>query len=55
MFDIADEMHVADAFWNFLGGDKTYDQLLEVFEEVGIALRPEIDARFAEFAPNVKK
>ncbi|MDY7019572.1 MAG: TdeIII family type II restriction endonuclease [Chloroflexota bacterium] len=54
MFDLADEMLVADGFWNFLGGDKTYDQLLEVFEEVGIALRPEIDARFIAFAPNMK-
>ena len=55
MFDLADEMLVADGFWNFLGSDNTYDQLLEVFEEVGIALRPEIDARFSAFAPNGKK
>ena len=55
MFDIANEMLVADGFWDFLGGDNTYDQLLEVFEEVGIALRPEIDARFAAFTPNEKK
>lgn len=51
MFDIQNEMLVADEFWNFLGGDNTYNQLLKVFEEVGIALRPEIDARFAQFAP----
>lgn len=55
MFDVANEMLVADGFWNFLGGDNTYDQLLTVFEQVGIALRPEIDARFAAFAPNEKK
>lgn len=54
MFDLANEMLVADGFWNFLGGDNTYSQLLEVFEEVGIALRPEIDVRFTAFAPNQK-
>ena len=52
MFDVTNEMLVADRFWDFLGGDNSYEQLLEVFEEVGVALRPEIDARFAAFAPN---
>ena len=55
MFDLANEMLVADRFWDFLGGDNTYDQLLEVFEEVGIALRPEIDTRFTAIAPNKKR
>jgi hypothetical protein len=40
---------VAEEFWNFLGGEGTYEQLLSVFEDVGIELRPEIDARFREF------
>jgi len=46
MFDLPNELMVAEEFWNFLGGDKTYEHLLKVFEEVGIALRPEIDAKF---------
>ena len=40
---------VADEFWNFLGGEETYEQLLDVFETAGMELRPEIDARFQAF------
>jgi REP element-mobilizing transposase RayT len=50
MFDLPNEIKVADEFWDFLGGDKTYEQLLSVFEKVGVDLRPEIDRRFASFA-----
>lgn len=46
MFDIPYEMMVADEFWNFLGGDDTYDNLLQLFERVGLDLRHEIDAKF---------
>ena len=49
LFDLDNEIMVADEFWNFLGGEQTYEQLLDVFETVGIELRPEIDARFQEF------
>ena len=40
---------VAKDLWDFLGGENTYEQLLSVFEDVGIELRPEIDARFKMF------
>jgi len=49
MFDMPNEMKVADEFWNFLGSNNTYEQLLDVFEKVGVELRPEIDDRFATF------
>jgi type II restriction enzyme len=47
MYDLKNEILVAAEFWDFLGGKNTYEDLLEVFEQVGIALRPEIDAKFA--------
>lgn len=50
MFDLANEIMVADEFWNFLGGKHTYEDLLQVFEQVGLELRPEIDARFSSLA-----
>jgi hypothetical protein len=50
MFDLTKEIKVADEFWDFLGGEQTYDQLLNVFESVGIELRPEIDHKFDAFA-----
>lgn len=48
LFDLKNEVLVAEEFWNFLGGENTYEDLLSVFEQVGIALRPEIDAKFAK-------
>jgi hypothetical protein len=52
MFELSQEIKVAEEFWDFLGGKDTYSQLLEVFEQTGIQLRPEIDARFSQFAPS---
>lgn len=52
MFDLPNELKVAEEFWDFLGGRNTYEELLQIFEDVGLELRPEIDAKFATFAPN---
>ncbi|MCL1892972.1 MAG: TdeIII family type II restriction endonuclease [Holophagaceae bacterium] len=49
MLDMKNELKVAEEFWNFLGGDGAYDDLLDCFEEAGIELRPEIDAYFGKF------
>lgn len=49
MLDLQNELKVAGEFWDFLGGEGTYQQLLDVFERVGIELRPEIDEYFARY------
>jgi len=49
LFYLKNEIMVADEFWNFLRGEETYEQLLDVFETAGMELRPEIDARFQAF------
>ncbi len=49
MLDLNNELKVGDEFWNFLGGEGTYQQLLDIFERVGIELRPEIDEYFAMY------
>jgi len=49
MLDLRAELKVADEFWDFLGGQGTYTQLLDIFERVGIELRPEIDSYFERF------
>jgi type II restriction enzyme len=49
MLDLPQELKVADEFWDFLGGQGTYTELLDCFENAGIALRQEIDAYFARF------
>ena len=49
MLDLEQELKVADEFWDFLGGDGAYQDLLDCFEKVGIELRPEIDQYFERF------
>jgi len=47
MLDLTLEQKVAQEFWDFVGGDGAYNQLLDVFEKVGIELRQEIDDYFS--------
>lgn len=49
MLDLKSELKVAEEFWDFLGGDGTYSELLDSFERVGIELKPEIDSYFLKF------
>lgn len=49
MLDLKKELMVAEEFWDFLGGEGAYTQLLDIFERVGIELRPEIDNYFNKF------
>jgi hypothetical protein len=49
LFDISNELLVAEDFWDYLGGKGTYDELLDIFERTGIELRGEIDDRFSLF------
>jgi len=49
MLDLEHELKVGDEFWDFLGGNGTYQDLLDCFERVGIELRDEIDEYFARF------
>lgn len=49
MLDLENELKVANDFWDFLGGDGTYEALLDCFEQVGVELRPEIDEHFVKF------
>jgi type II restriction enzyme len=49
MLDDSNELKVAEEFWDFLGGQGAYNELLDCFEKAGMELRPEIDAYFAQF------
>ena len=49
MLDLNRELKVAEEFWNFIGGNNSYQILLDCFEKVGQELRPEIDSYFAKF------
>lgn len=49
MLDLDKELKVAEGFWDFLGGEGAYDDLLGCFERVGIEMKGEIDKYFARF------
>lgn len=49
MLDLKHELKVGEEFWNFLGGENTYQPLLDIFERIGIELRNEIDDYFKKF------
>jgi hypothetical protein len=50
LYDLeAGEILVGEEFWNFVASDNIYEELLDVFQEVGEELRSEIDDKFAEF------
>jgi type II restriction enzyme len=49
IFDLPEEVLVAKEWWNFLAGDKIYEDLLHCFETAGIQLRKEIDQYFERF------
>jgi type II restriction enzyme len=49
MLDLEHELKVAEEFWDFLGGEGAYSELLDCFEKAGIELRPEIDNYFGRF------
>ncbi|MDR1883864.1 MAG: TdeIII family type II restriction endonuclease [Prevotella sp.] len=49
MLDLEYELKVAEEFWDFLGGEGTYTELLDCFEKAGVELRTEIDDYFGKF------
>jgi len=49
MLDLDKELKVGEEFWDFLGGQSVYNELLSCFERVGMELRPEIDEYFLKF------
>ncbi len=49
MLDLEHELKVAKEFWDFVGGEGAYEDLLDCFERVGIEMRNEIDEYFSKF------
>ena len=43
------EILVGEEFWNFVACDDIYEELLDIFQDVGEKLRDEIDEKFTEF------
>ena len=46
LFDLSEEVLVGYEFWDLLGGENTYEDLLKIFEQAGLELYDEIDKKF---------
>lgn len=44
------DMLIGDEFWNFLGGEKTFQMLLSVFDDVGKEYKEKLKQKFVEIA-----
>ena len=47
---LGEDLLVGKTFWDFLGGNGTYDELLTIFEEVGNELKDKIENKIKELA-----
>jgi len=42
-FDFPNEVMLGEPFWEFVGGTGTYDELQQIYEEIGVEFAPVID------------
>lgn len=47
-FKVGEDLMVGKSFWDFLGGDGAYEDLLNIFEEVGRELRDKLEDKMQE-------
>jgi type II restriction enzyme len=49
MLDLPQELKVAEEFWDYLGGENAYTDLLNCFELAGLEMQTEINNYFSKF------
>ena len=54
MVEKGTQIKVGKEFWDFLAGKAVFEDLLDCFEKVGVEMRGEIDAYFAQFRRDKK-
>ncbi len=42
-FELEKNFLVGETFWDYLGGNGTYNQLIQIFEDVGTEIRPKLE------------
>jgi hypothetical protein len=50
VLDLDKDLYVAERFWDFLGGQNTYIEILEIFDEVGIEYKTKIQEKITSVA-----
>jgi len=44
-FDLGNDFLVGKSFWDYFGGDGTYEELIKIYEEVGEEIRPALEKK----------
>ncbi len=50
MMDLHNDFLVGEEYWNFIGGENTFNQLLDTFDEVGKLFKEELNKKFKQIA-----
>lgn len=50
MMDAPNDFLVGDEYWNFIGGENTFSELLKVFDDVGKIFKDELNKKFKQIA-----
>ena len=45
-FDKGNDFLIGKDFWDFLGGEGVYEELIEIYEQIGEEIRPVLDKKF---------
>ncbi len=54
-FDKGNDFLIGKDFWDFLGGEGAYEELIEIYEQIGEEIRPVLDAKFKSIAKEYEK
>ena len=49
-FDKGNDLLVGKDFWDFLGGNGAYEELIDIYEKVGEEIRPVLEEKFKSIA-----
>jgi len=42
------DLLIGEEYWNFLGGENTYQELLAIFEKIGLIYKETLKAKFSD-------
>ena len=50
MMDYPNDFLIGEEYWNFIGGENTFTELLKTFDEVGVEFKEKLKTKFKEIA-----
>jgi hypothetical protein len=50
MMDLPNDFLIGEQYWDFIGGEKTFPQLLDTFDEVGKEFKEKLQMKFKQIA-----